>query len=224
MMRHAITEAQVRADTGKPPEPPARLDYTVAGAGGHGRARAAALLTITRAYGCRTVTWGNDASNRPRTIGIIGTESTLAALRVLLPSVEMQMHMAARAAARTYSRELRAAASWERPADRRPLTAAFYRDYLRGYGHGVAGQIERTRTGIAEEPASSGTSTALVLAGDTTRIQAEYTRQFPKLGRPPRPLPVRHSGALRQGHADGGRADLGNRAVGSDRRQITPGP
>jgi hypothetical protein len=128
------------------------------------------------------------------------------------------MPMAARTATRTYSRELRAAASWERPADRRPLTTAFYRDYLRGYGHGVVDQIERTRTGIAEETSTSGTSTALVLANDTTRIQAEYTRQFPKLGKPPRPLPVRHSGALRQGHAGGGRA------VGSDRRQITAGP
>jgi hypothetical protein len=63
-----------------------------------------------------------------------------------------------------------------------------------------------------------------VLADDATRIQAEYTCQFPKLGKAPRPLPVRHSGALRQGHADGGRADLGDRAVGSDRRQITTGP
>ncbi len=63
-----------------------------------------------------------------------------------------------------------------------------------------------------------------MLADDATRIQAEYTCQFPKLGKAPRPLPVRHSGALRQGHADGGRADLGDRAVGSDRRQITTGP
>ncbi|MGH3157036.1 MAG: DUF2786 domain-containing protein [Streptosporangiaceae bacterium] len=224
MMRHAITEAQLRADTGKPPEPVGRLDYTVAGTGGHGRARTAALTAITRAYGCRTVTFGNDARNNPRTIGIIGTQSTLAALRVLLPSIEMQMHMAARAATRAYGTELRAAASWESPAERRTLTTAFYRDYLRGYGLGVADQIDRTRTSIAAETTTNGTSTALVLAGDTTRIQAEYTRQFPTLGKAPRPLPVRHSGALRQGHADGGRADLGDRAVGSDRRQITPGP
>jgi hypothetical protein len=115
MMRHAITEAPVRADTGKPPEPAGRLDYTVAGTGGHGKARTAALLTITRAYRCQAVTFGNDASNHPRTLGIIGTESTLAAPRVLLPSIEMQMHMAARAATRAYGQGLRAAASWGTP-------------------------------------------------------------------------------------------------------------
>jgi hypothetical protein len=181
MMRHAITEATLRADTGKPAEPIERLDYTVPGTGGHGKARTAALACIARAYGGQVVTFGNDASRNARTIAIIGTQSALAALRILLPSLQMQMELAARTSTRAYGKRLREY-YWQSIAELRKLTSTYYRDYLRGYGQGVASKIEAARTGISEE--ATGTSTALVLASDTTRIHAEYTRQFPKLRKP----------------------------------------
>lgn len=220
MIRHAITEAALRADTGKPPEPVERLDYPVAGTGGHGKARVAALAAVTRAYGCKNAVLGNDASNGPRTLEIIGTRSALSALRVLLPSIEMQMEMASRAATRDYRQQLRWAAAWQSPAELRKLTAGFYRDYLRGYGYGVADKINTTWCEVAKETA--GTSTALVLANDATRIQAEFTRQFPKLGKS-RPERKRHPGALTEGRRAGHHADLGSHHLGGDRPQLTEG-
>ncbi len=220
MMRHAISEAAVRAESGQAPEPVEVARYDVPGTGGHGKARAAALSAAAIAYGCKVAVYGNDATRYRRTMLMVGTRSSLAALRVLLPSIELQMEMAARAATRAYGKRLRVMTSWQDPGDRRTYTTAFYRDYVRGYGYGVADKIEATRGQIVDEAA--GTGTALVLAGDAARVQAEFTRQFPRLGKG-RPEHHRHPGAMAAGRTAGRRADIGSHHLGSGRAQLTRG-
>ncbi len=214
MVRHAISEASVRAEAGRSPEPIELDCYDIPGTGGHGKARAAALAAIATDYGCEVAVYGNDASRYTRRLLMVGTQSSLAALRILLPSIELRMESAARAATRAYGKQLRAACSWQSRADRRTHASAFYRDYLRGYGYGVADKIRAMCGEISREAA--GTGTALVLAADAARIRAEFAREFPRLGRT-RAERHRHPGAQAQGREDGRRADIGTHHVSGAR-------
>lgn len=96
MTRHAIAEAEARAQRGEGVEEISRLDFPVSGVGGHGKARVKALAAIAAAYGCQSAVRGNTSANTERTLIIIGTVSALDSLRVLLPSITMQMESSAR--------------------------------------------------------------------------------------------------------------------------------
>ena len=87
MTRHAIAEAEARAQRGEGVEEISRLDFPVSGVGGHGKARVKALAAIAAAYGCQSAVRGNTSANTDRTLIIIGTVSALDSLRVLLPSI-----------------------------------------------------------------------------------------------------------------------------------------
>jgi Protein of unknown function (DUF2786) len=210
MVRHGISEAAIRADAGRNPEPVGLDSYDISGTGGHGKARAEALAAIATDFGCEVAVYGNDSSRYTRCLLMVGTQSSLAALRILLPSIELQMETAARAATRAYRKQLRAACSGQDSYERRTHAAAFYRDYLRGYGYGVADKIRAMRSEITREAA--GTGIALVLARDAARIRAEFAREFPKLGRT-RPERHRHPRAHAQGRAEGRRVDIGRHHI-----------
>lgn len=202
MARHSLSEAVIRAEQGRQPEPVGRWDFTVSGHGANGKARVAAFAKIITAYGCTSAVVGNDASTRDRKILIIGTESALTALRVLLPAIGLQMEAAA---SRSTREQITRLGDWYTATEKARHRRDYYRSFVRAYGDAVATKIGAAREQIAEEAA--GTGAELVLAGDAGRIKAEFVRQFPKLGKC-RAEKTYSSAGYRAGYAQGRQADI----------------
>src|SRR4051794_32450403 len=91
MMRHAIDEAALRARRGERPEPVVYWEHTVGGRDGHARARAAGLTAVVRAYGGACALRGDGTYRQDITLLAVATESARDALRLLLPSLTLQM-------------------------------------------------------------------------------------------------------------------------------------
>lgn len=222
MTRHAIAEAEARAERGDGVEQVSRLDFAVSGTGGHGKARVKALAAIAGAYGCRSAVRGNTATNSERTLIILGTDTALESLRILLPSVTLQMESSARFCARDHIARIREL----RSPDRSTLTTErnrFYRSFIRAYGDAVAQRIREFRARLAEDPATAGgsdgdgesastentaTGADLVLRADVDRVEEEFERRFPQL-RPTREERTFHRDGYRAGFIRGSRAQLG---------------
>ncbi|WP_285761428.1 DUF2786 domain-containing protein [Nocardiopsis ansamitocini] len=222
MTRHAIVEAEARAQRGEAAEDVTRLDFPVSGVGGHGKARVKALAAIASAYGCQSAVRGNSSANTDRMLIIVGTVTALDSLRVLLPSITMQMEASARFTAREHVTGLRELRNYERStlASER---SRFYRSFIRAYGSAVAERIREFRARLAaDEPEQSGTDTTadptsttgaksgaeLVLREDVDRVQEDFERRFPQL-RPTRPERTHHRAGYRAGYIRGRRAELG---------------
>jgi hypothetical protein len=98
----------------------------------------------------------------------------------------------------------------------RPAVNAFFRDYLRGYGFGVADKIQAMRAVTLRE--AIATQTALVLALDSARIQAVFAREFPST-RQTRPERRRDPAALAAGRWTGYQVGLGHDHLTHDHLQ-----
>ncbi|MBB6174221.1 hypothetical protein HNR23_004281 [Nocardiopsis mwathae] len=223
MTRHAIAEAEARAERGEELEQVTRFDFTVSGVGGHGKARVKALAGIAAAYGCQSAVRGNTSANTDRTLIIVGTATALDALRVLLPSITMQMEASARFTARNHIADLREMRNYDRSA-LATERSRFYRSFIRAYGYAVAERIREFRARLrdgsgAESPARSGGTSAsgdgtsaigaeVVLRTDVDRVQEEFERRFPQL-RPTRPERTHHRAGYRAGYLRGRSAQLG---------------
>ncbi|WP_394298797.1 DUF2786 domain-containing protein [Allosalinactinospora lopnorensis] len=223
MTRHAIAEAEARAQRGEAAESVTRLDFPVSGVGGHGKARVKALAGIAAAYGCQSAVRGNTSANTERTLIIVGTVTALDSLRVLLPSITMQMEASARLTARNHVADLREMRNYDRSTLATERNR-FYRSFIRAYGYAVAERIREFRARLREEPsaqaaengsgsaAAAGEETArgaeLILREDVHRVQEEFHRRFPQL-RPTRPERTHHRAGARAGYIRGRRADLG---------------
>lgn len=238
MTRHAIAEAEARAERGEEAEPVTRMDYSVPGTGGHGKARVKALAAIAGAYGCRSAVRGNTSASTERTLIILGTATALDSLRILLPSVSMQMESSARYCARTHIADIREL----RNLDRSTLASErnrYYRSFVRAYGDAVAGRIREFRARLAEQPSDGSTNSGeaggqaaedtprsgaeLVLRLDVDRVQEEFEHRFPQL-RPTRAERTFHRAGYRAGFVRGSRAQLGlETAVGQDGQSSLPG-
>ncbi|MFC7326153.1 DUF2786 domain-containing protein [Marinactinospora rubrisoli] len=232
MTRHAIAEAEARAERGEAAESVTRLDFPVSGVGGHGKARVKALAAIASAYGCQSAVRGNTSANTERTLIIVGTVTALDSLRVLLPSITMQMEASARYSAREHVANLRALRNYDRSA-LATERSRFYRSFVRAYGYAVAERIREFRARLREDsgqaaggggsesaPARRGTD--LVLRDDVDRVQDEFQRRFPQL-RPTRPERTHHRAGYRAGYLRGRRAELGmETAVGQGRTASLP--
>ena len=121
--------------------------YIVPGTGGHGRARADAMMPIIETFGCRVTAFGYDATRNDKFLVMTGTRPALDALEILLPSIAILMEQAARRAVKTYASQVRGAVPQMRMAtSRRVLITPYFRDYLRGYGRGIAEQLQGMRT------------------------------------------------------------------------------
>ncbi|WP_133740178.1 DUF2786 domain-containing protein [Actinorugispora endophytica] len=219
MTRHAIAEAEARAQRGEAAEDITRLDFPVSGVGGHGKARVKSLAAIASAYGCQSAVRGNTSANTDRTLIIVGTVTALDSLRVLLPSITMQMEASARFTAREHVTGLRELRNYDRSA-LATERSRFYRSFIRAYGSAVAERIREFRARLAEDSsggAGSGSASAsespksgaeLVLREDVDRVQEDFERRFPQL-RPTRPERTHHRAGYRAGYLRGRRAELG---------------
>lgn len=228
MTRHAIAEAEARAARGEDVESVSQWEYTVSGVGGHGKSRVKALAAIAAAYGCQSAVRGNTAASTERTLIIVGTVTALDSLRVLLPSISMQMEASARYSARDHVARIRELRNVERSALASERNR-FYRSFVRAYGYAVAERIREFRARLAEDSAGpedagsgsgeenpqAGRGAELVLREDVDRVHREFERFFPGL-RPTRPERTHHRAGYRAGYRRGRSAslDIGT-AVGS---------
>jgi hypothetical protein len=216
MMRHAIDAAALRASRGEDPEPVVYWEHVVGGGDGHARARAAGLTAVIRAYGGACALRGNGAYRQDIALLTVATESAREALTLLLPSLTLQMDGAGARAAdllmRDYPEEL-----FRRRSDRTRWRNGYLKAFLVGYGDRVAERVAAARGRLEEEPPETGT--ALVLAGEESRIRTAFTARFPTLG-PPRRQRVRSDG-FTAGRDAGRFADLGSGLDGS-RRSLRP--
>ncbi|KIH98996.1 hypothetical protein LP52_09925 [Streptomonospora alba] len=228
MTRHAIAEAEARAERGEEPESVTRLDFPVSGVGGHGKARVKALAGIAAAYGCQSAVRGNNSTNAERTLIIVGTASALDALRVLLPSISMQMEASAKFTAREHVTNLRELRNYDR-STLATERSRFYRSFVRAYGYAVAERIKEFRARLVEEredeaessgaesgeEAASARGAEVVLRTDIDRVREDFQRRFPEL-KPTKPERTHHRAGYRAGYARGRRAELGiGSSVGS---------
>ncbi|NYE50905.1 hypothetical protein HDA32_006025 [Spinactinospora alkalitolerans] len=224
MTRHAIAEAEARAQRGEAAESVTRLDFPVSGVGGHGKARVKALAAIASAYGCQSAVRGNTSANTDRMLIIVGTVTALDSLRVLLPSITMQMEASARFSAREHVAGLRELRNYDR-STLATERSRFYRSFVRAYGYAVAERIREFRARLADDSpdgdaagakggaGGTGSDAAksgaeLVLREDVDRVQEDFQRRFPQL-RPTRPERTHHRAGYRAGYLRGRRAELG---------------
>jgi len=186
--------------TGQMPE--SEVGYYIApGTGGHGRARADGLLAVTQAFACRVGVFGYDATRHDKFLIMVAARPVLDALDLLLPSIALQMETAARSAARAYGREVRSALpGMPDGRQRRALKVPYFRDYLRGFGQGVAEIIRGIR---AEFITDHGADVVSILA------EQAYSREFPDMAEL-RKERVSHTDGFLAGQDAGRAADLGD--------------
>jgi hypothetical protein len=188
--------------------PPAELGYyIVPGTGGHGRARADGLLAVTRVFPCRVGVYGYDRTRRDKFLIMVAVRPVLDALDILLPQIALQMEAAARTAAAAYGEQVRSALP-RMPAGmrRRTLKIPYFRNYLRGYGTGVAGTVHGLRT---EAIQAAGPVLVQVLGEEDALAETAYNRGFPG-ARTLRAERAGHPGGYEEGLDAGLTADLGD--------------
>lgn len=221
MTRHAIAEAEARVERGEEPDAISRMDYTVSGVGGHGKARVKALADIAAAYGCQSAVRGNSSENTDRTIILVGTTNALEALRMLMPSISMQMEASARFMSSTHVSDIRELRNYTR-SELETERKRYYRSFVRAYGQAVAERIREFRARLQEtvspETGTGGVTEGdrenskrgaeLVLRDDLHRVNEEFHKQFPQL-RKHRPERTHSAAGYRAGYRRGRQAELG---------------
>jgi len=219
MTRHAIAEAEARAERGEEPDAISRMDYTVSGVGGHGKARVRALADIAAAYGCQSAVRGNNSENTDRVIILVGTVSALDALRMLMPSISMQMESSAKFMSSSHVADIRELRNYTR-SELETERKRYYRSFVRAYGRAVAERIREFRARLQEMAAAPGGSggaedsvdaargAELVLLNDVNRVREEFQKQFPQL-RKHRPERTHSAAGYRAGYRRGRQAELG---------------
>ncbi|MFI6579131.1 DUF2786 domain-containing protein [Nocardiopsis sp. NPDC050513] len=220
MTRHAIAEAEARAERGEEPDAISRMNYAVPGVGGHGKARVRALADIAAAYGCQSAVRGNTAENTERTMILVGTVSALDALRMLLPSISMQMEASAKFMTSSHVSDIRELRNYTR-SELETERKRYYRSFVRAYGRAVAERIREFRARLQNASSGSdggstggggteapGRGAALVLRDDIHRVNEEFHKQFPQL-RKHRPERTHSAAGYRAGYRRGREAELG---------------
>lgn len=177
------------------PGSPVEIDwYVVPSGGGHGKARADALLPVIERFGCPVVLHGDNAA--PALV-MTGTRPALDALELLLPEIATRMECSARVTSGAFAAGFR---DWPGGPRWRTLVRPYFRDYLRGYGAGVSDDIRELRANLL---AAEGPELASIVAEDRARVQAIFHRELP--GEVPlQPDPANQARA----HAAGYRAGL----------------
>jgi hypothetical protein len=120
---------------------------------------------VIAAFGCRAAVYGYNTAPGDTFLVMTGTRPALDALGVLLPQVAIGMETEACAATRAHIKAS--------PGGHRAL---YFRDYLRGYGRGVAERLRALRT---EMYRSEGAALASVIAADDARVEQLFTQEFP---------------------------------------------
>jgi hypothetical protein len=126
---------------------------------------------VIQTFGCRVAIYGYDPAPGDTFLVMTGTRPALDALGVLLPQVCTGMESGARAAVRAYATKTPGG-----DARRRSRTASYFREYLRGYGCGVA---EHLRVLRAEVFRDEGPALGSIISADSARTEQRFTREFP---------------------------------------------
>lgn len=238
MTRHAIQEAEARAERGEEPDAISRMDHVVTGLGGHGKARVKALADIAAAYGCQSAVRGNTSDTTDRTIILVGTVDALEALQLLFPSISNQMEASAKFMSSTHVADIRELRNYTR-SELETERKRYYRSFVRAYGQAVAERIREFRARMQENAAqdeadgdsgeqgsqeASSRGADLVLREDVHRVQEEFQKQFPQL-RKHRPERTHSAAGYRAGYRRGRQAELGlETTVESGGKETSPLP
>jgi len=199
------------------PEPSERLDrvgipveidhYIVPGTGGHGRARADALLAVAGTFGCRVAVYGYNATRNDTFLVMVGTRPVLDTLEILLPEIAIQMEQSARAAVKAYASQAADALPRMSAATlRRVLTRPYFRDFIRGYGFAIADQIRALRASYIEQ---AGPDLSWIIKVSQDRIEDMFRRDFPDR-QPLRKERGEHRRGLMSGQNAGQQAGFGD--------------
>ena len=138
---------------------------------------------------------------------MVATRPVLDALGILLSTVAVRMERAARAAVASYAQRVREALpQMAAAAQRRVLVTPFFREYLRGYGIGVAEKVRALR---ADTIAAGGAELAAILSQDQVRVEEVFSRDFPDR-KPLRKERRDHAAARQKGLEAGRNADIGD--------------
>ncbi|MFC6086436.1 DUF2786 domain-containing protein [Sphaerisporangium aureirubrum] len=210
MLRHGLDASAVRRRATGHAERIDGLEFEVSNRGGHARERCWALHLVCDALGCKgaqhwTAVKGRGIRGATRvTMTIIGPDPVLDSLRLLLPSLSLQMETHVKPALHHFTTPL--------PPDRTERARAakdFRRAFYVGFGSGVAAKL---RTRVAEMTEQmKGTGAELVLLDRKPLVQAEFHRRFPGL-RQARPTQLDPTG-YHTGHKAGLHADLSDRTL-----------
>ncbi|MEO3814541.1 DUF2786 domain-containing protein [Sphaerisporangium sp. B11E5] len=202
MLRHGLDASAVRRHTTGHPEQIDALEFDVSNRGGHARERCWSLHLVCDALGCKaaqhwTTTRGQGIRAATRvTMTIIGPTPVLDSLRLLLPSLTLQMETHVKPALHTYTPPP--------TQDPRTATRSFRRAFYVGFGNGVATKLRTQTETLAKD--LKGTTAALVLADRKPLVTQEFTRRFPNL-RKARQTHLNPTG-YHKGHQAGLQADL----------------
>jgi hypothetical protein len=171
-----------------------------------GQVHAHLLCGVAAALRCQVVLLGTRAGGR---VHVFGYESDLERTELLYTSLMLQMASALRVTGA--------------PGGARPpfleggRLKAWNRSWLLGFSSAVtyrlkAAEQRATQHAEQEDAASSGPSTALVLADRSVAVKAQVQQEYTNL----RPSRITYSGrGYRDGHAAGQRADIGGTRVGA---------
>jgi hypothetical protein len=199
------------AASGRRAPAPTEIDYyIVPGTGGHGRARADGLLAVIQAFACRVGVYGYDRTRRDKFLIMVAARPALDALEVLLPRIARQMEGAAHTAATAYGEEVRSALPQMPHGMRRGvLKVPYFRDFLRGYGKGVAETIRGIRTEFIQ---AGGPELTGILAEQDALAEKLYNQEFPDTRKLPQ-AQASHPNGYEAGLDAGLKVDLGDEYV-----------
>jgi Protein of unknown function (DUF2786). len=146
----------------------------ISNAGRHGPERVQGVYVVVLTHGCTAVTRGNRRdSTGPIQLGILGPADVVTGLKLLIPSLLLQMEGVAESVPPYYARKYKLTPD---------QMIAFRRGLYVGYGSGVAARIEK-KIRLAQETA--GHSAALILADRTARVQAAAAERWHVRNMPP---------------------------------------
>ncbi|MFG1943083.1 hypothetical protein [Nonomuraea sp. NPDC048826] len=171
--------------------------------GGHHIERAEAVWMVISALGCMGCQEGQRRRDRVSHVRLAGPVEVLESLKILLPSVLIQM-------------EVQFGLAWRAERARRPDLPApglrrkrtlYQRGFYRGYGRGLADKMRARVREVADEVA--GGAGELVLAGREAAVRAEFERWDTRPGR------TYHydEDGFERGREAAAVADLGDRSI-----------
>jgi hypothetical protein len=207
MIKHGIEQAELFANAGRT-EPIVRESIVFTGAYSHVNQHGAYYVAdaFSEAITCYVTT--RSASHR--TLWIVGFESEVAAVKVLLASLQMQSTTALNAWWATGPSWRR----WERSEGHEKFMAR--RSFVQGFWGGAAARLREARESAVA--ATVGTGTDLVLASRADKVQAWVDENIGLSGRTSRGLV---GGVGRgAGREAGRRADVGTTRVGGAGRAL----
>ncbi|MDH2424175.1 DUF2786 domain-containing protein [Sphaerisporangium sp. TRM90804] len=216
MLRYGLVASAVRRGATGRAEHIDGIEFEVSNRGGHARERCWALHLICDALGCKGAQrWTGVKGRGIRgakhvTMTVIGPEPVLDSLRVLLPSLTLQMENQVAPALRRFTATRLAHLTAK--DHRARATADFRRAFYVGFGSGVSAKLRARVTEMTAQV--KGTSAELVLLDRTPLVQAEFTRRFPGLRRA-RTTPLDADGYT-TGQTAGHQADLNDHTLDTD--------